>query len=141
VGQNFLVDTGATLTHISIPYADHVGLPYTRTKPIQTATIMGRKKTGGYLAPLVFALKDLPQWTFTTQACFSTDVPPGGVPLLSNSDLLQHFTIFMNAADQPGYSEGVLVLTLRDDHGGEPRELEDESDGDETPEAAGDENP
>jgi hypothetical protein len=118
--QVFLVDDGTTLTHLSLSFADKVGLPYRTDQPLRTATIMGRKLHGGFRSTLHFALADLPQWQFTTQACFSSDVPPGGLPLLSGSDLLNHFTVVQSPVEQPGYKSGFLLLYLRDDHGGVP---------------------
>jgi hypothetical protein len=118
--QTFLLDDGTTLTHISLAFADNVDLPYRTDQPLRTATIMGRKTHGGFRSTLHFALADMPQWQFTTQACFSTDEPPGKIPLLSGSDLLNHFTIVQSAVKRPGYPDGFLLLHLRDDHGGVP---------------------
>jgi hypothetical protein len=118
--QTFLLDDGTTLTHLSLFFADKVGLPYRTDQPLRTATIMGRKKHGGFRSTLHFALAGMPQWQFTTQACFSSDEPPGKLPLLSGSDLLNHFTIVQSAVQRPGYRDGFLLLHLRDDHGGVP---------------------
>jgi hypothetical protein len=118
--QVFLLDDGTTLTHLSLSFADRVGLPYRTDQPLRTATIMGRKQHGGFRSTLRFALADMPQWQFTTQACFSADEPPGKVPLLSGSDLLNHFTVVQSAAPHPHYPDGFLLLHLRDDHGGVP---------------------
>jgi hypothetical protein len=116
----FLLDDGATLTHIPLPFAKRVGLRYRTDQPLATATIMGRKNVGGFRSPLHFTLADLPQWQFATQACFSGDAPAGGFPLLSTSDLLNNFTIVLSGPKEPHYPDGFLLLHLRDDHGGVP---------------------
>ena len=82
---------------------------------------MGRKRRGGYLSPLSFSLADLPQWEFQTRACFSADIPPGKMPLLSASDLLHQFSIVLSPVPQPNYQAGFMLLHLCDDHSGRPR--------------------
>ena len=119
--QPFLMDTMATLTHVPLDFADRADIPYSTARPLQTATIMGKKPRGGCLSPLTFALADLPQWAFETPACFSPDKSPGGFPLLSGSDVLERFDISLVGRPHPGYPHGYLMLQLRDDHDGTTR--------------------
>ena len=118
-GLPFLVDTCTDYTMISLDVANELGIPYTTDRETTLVTSIGSGDRPGYLSPLWFSFKDLPEWQFETVACFS---PYRHYSLLSITDVLRHFSVGLSLrSNTPKEPYGAALLSLRPDHGGRPR--------------------